>query len=128
MDESTARATAERLRGIINHGLVKAGAILGGNDLVAALKCFGALYIIGAVGRVITPMGLLYTSECWEPVSECLVPVCACHGLVAPSLVCIAAAAFVDAVICAVRPGGHRSCALLTLHFASRNTTSSVRF
>jgi len=61
IDESTARSAAERLRGILNHGLVKAGAILGGNDLVAALKCFGALWIIGAVGRVITPIGLLYT-------------------------------------------------------------------
>jgi hypothetical protein len=29
----------------------------------AAIKCFGALWIIGAVGRIITPVGMLFTSE-----------------------------------------------------------------
>jgi hypothetical protein len=44
-------------------GLVKSGSILGGSDLSAAIKCFGALWIIGAVGRIITPVGMLYTSK-----------------------------------------------------------------
>lgn len=37
----------------------------------AAIKCFAALWVIGAIGRIITPIGLLYTSEC--------VCVCACY-------------------------------------------------
>jgi hypothetical protein len=46
-------------------GLAKSGSILGSNDLSAAIKGFGALWIIGAVGRIIKPVGMLYTSERW---------------------------------------------------------------
>jgi hypothetical protein len=63
IDENTARAAAERLRLIMNRGLAKSGAILSGNDMSAAIKCFAALWIVGAVGRIITPIGMLYTSE-----------------------------------------------------------------
>jgi len=61
IDENTMRAGAERLRVIINRGLAKSGGILGGQDMSAAIKCFGALWIIGAVGRIITPVGMLFT-------------------------------------------------------------------
>lgn len=61
IDENTARAAAERLRLIMNKGLAKSGAILSGNDMSAAIKCFAALWIVGAVGRIITPIGMLYT-------------------------------------------------------------------
>lgn len=125
VDEGTARATAERLRGIINHGLVKAGAILGGNDLVAALKCFGALYIIGSVGRVITPMGLLYTSECWAPVVQCLISVCGVTGWLLPSL--SASLLLLLWMLLSVQCSLGVVVVTTPLHFTSRNTMSAVR-
>lgn len=59
-DEATVNAAAERARQLTNRGLARAGNILGGSDLTASAKAFGALWLVGWVGRMITPVGLLY--------------------------------------------------------------------
>jgi hypothetical protein len=38
----------------------------------AAIKCFGALWIMGAIGRIITPIGMVYTGECLGGVVMCV--------------------------------------------------------
>uniref|UniRef100_A0A383VW79 Reticulon-like protein n=1 Tax=Tetradesmus obliquus TaxID=3088 RepID=A0A383VW79_TETOB len=61
LDEAAVRTLAEKLRVATNDLLALVNALLSGNDLMLTGKAVGALWIIGSVGRIITPMGLLYT-------------------------------------------------------------------
>ncbi|WIA44455.1 hypothetical protein OEZ86_007204 [Tetradesmus obliquus] len=62
LDEAAVRTLAEKLRVATNDLLALVNALLSGNDLMLTGKAVGALWIIGSVGRIITPMGLLYTA------------------------------------------------------------------
>lgn len=74
ISEGSFDATAERLRQITNRALAHAGQILGGKDLAAAGRTIAILWVVGWVGRIITPIGMLY-------VGECLLPGCCSAGV-----------------------------------------------
>jgi hypothetical protein len=58
------RTLAEKTRVATNDLLALINALLTGNDWLLIGKAVAALWVIGWVGRVITPMGLLYTGVC----------------------------------------------------------------
>jgi hypothetical protein len=57
------RTLAEKTRVATNDLLALINALLTGNDWLLIGKAVAALWVIGWVGRIITPMGLLYTGE-----------------------------------------------------------------
>lgn len=61
LDEVTVRTLAEKVRVAANRGLAHVNRVLSGNDFVLAGKAIAVLWVVGWVGRVITPVGLLYT-------------------------------------------------------------------
>ncbi|KAF8060314.1 RTNLB4 [Scenedesmus sp. PABB004] len=60
VDEATARALADKAARGANVALSLLGRVLSGSDLPLAGKAFAALWVAGWVGRIITPVGLLY--------------------------------------------------------------------
>lgn len=62
VDEGVVRAAAERLRLVLNKLLSVVGRLLSGRDLLLNAKAAGALFAIGALGRIASPVGLLYTA------------------------------------------------------------------
>ncbi|KAF6260281.1 Reticulon-domain-containing protein [Scenedesmus sp. NREL 46B-D3] len=62
LDEAAVRSLAEKTRVATNDLLALINALLTGNDWLLIAKAIAALYVIGWVGRIITPMGLLYTA------------------------------------------------------------------
>jgi hypothetical protein len=75
LDESAVRTLAEKLRVATNDLLALINALLTGNDWLLTGKAVAALWVIGWIGRVITPMGLLYTGAQILWVS-CVLMVC----------------------------------------------------
>jgi hypothetical protein len=70
LDEAAVRTLAEKLRVATNDLLALINALLTGNDWLLIGKAVAALWVIGWVGRVITPMGLLYTGAHAGPFSN----------------------------------------------------------
>jgi hypothetical protein len=64
------RGIAERGRVAANAVLALLGRLLTGADLPLAGKACAVLYITGWVGRVITPVGLLYLGACALTVAK----------------------------------------------------------
>jgi hypothetical protein len=62
LDETTVRTLAEKVRVAANQGLAFVSRILSGADLILTFKTLVALWVAGWVGRLITPVGLLYTA------------------------------------------------------------------
>eukprot|EP00882_Tetradesmus_deserticola_P001202 GHRQ01001300.1.p1 GENE.GHRQ01001300.1~~GHRQ01001300.1.p1 ORF type:complete len:220 (+),score=102.29 GHRQ01001300.1:159-818(+) len=62
LDEETVRSLAEKTRRATNDLLALVNALLTGGDWLLIGKAVAALWVIGWVGRIITPMGLLYTA------------------------------------------------------------------
>lgn len=63
LDETTVRTLAEKTRVAANQGLAYISRILSGADLVLTAKTVAALWVVGWVGRIITPIGLLYAGK-----------------------------------------------------------------
>jgi len=61
INEEGARALAEKSRRHFNTALATLGRLLSGNELTLALKAVGALWVIGWIGRFISPVGLLFS-------------------------------------------------------------------
>lgn len=60
IDEAGARAIAEKARQHVNLALAKVGLLLGGTDLTMSIKALAVLWVVGWVGRIISPVGLLF--------------------------------------------------------------------
>lgn len=61
LDETTVRTLTEKTRVAANQGLAFVYRVLSGNDLVLSFKTVAVLWIVGFVGRLITPVGFVYT-------------------------------------------------------------------
>eukprot|EP00879_Flechtneria_rotunda_P000627 GHRR01000740.1.p1 GENE.GHRR01000740.1~~GHRR01000740.1.p1 ORF type:complete len:224 (+),score=66.58 GHRR01000740.1:244-915(+) len=61
LDETSVRSIAEKVRVVTNKGLALINRLLSGEDLILAGKALVVLYATGTLGRIITPVGLLYT-------------------------------------------------------------------
>lgn len=62
IDEATWRSVSEKLRGAANAAFAAAGCVLSGNDIAASLKAAGVVFLIGWAGRLMSPIGLAYTT------------------------------------------------------------------
>lgn len=62
VDEATAKDVAERLRVNANRGLAVARRVAVGEELGLSLRALAALYGLGTLGRIATPLGLLFAA------------------------------------------------------------------
>lgn len=62
IDEAVAKQAAEKLRVSINKALAVVRRVLSGDEIGLSLKTAAALYVAGALGRIATPVGLLFTA------------------------------------------------------------------
>jgi hypothetical protein len=60
VDEAAARQAADKARAALNVGLGLGGRVLSGEDASLSLRAAALLFLAARVGRVITPVGLLY--------------------------------------------------------------------
>jgi hypothetical protein len=60
IDESAARQAADKARVAANALLSLAGRVLSGEDAGLSLRAAALLYVTARVGRVVTPVGLVY--------------------------------------------------------------------
>lgn len=60
IDEAAARQAADKARSVLNHGLQLGGRVLSGEDLGLSLRAAVLLFFAARLGRIITPVGLLY--------------------------------------------------------------------
>lgn len=62
VDEATAKQLAEKLRVNLNKALAVVRRIISGDELLLTAKAAAALFVTGALGRVATPLGLLFAA------------------------------------------------------------------
>lgn len=62
IDEPTSRQLADKARVALNDGLALVSRVLSGHDLKLALGVTATLWVVGWIGRIITPAGLLYSA------------------------------------------------------------------
>lgn len=62
VDEATGRAVAENVRSALNRLLAALSRVLSGNDIATSLKAAALVWVVGWCGRLLSPVGLLYTA------------------------------------------------------------------
>lgn len=62
LDETTVRTITEKTRVAANKGLAFVYRVLSGNDLALSCKTVSLLWMVGWIGRLITPVGFVYTT------------------------------------------------------------------
>jgi hypothetical protein len=60
IDETAARQATDKARSVLNHALQLGGRVLSGEDLGLSLRAAVLLFFSARLGRIITPVGLLY--------------------------------------------------------------------
>lgn len=63
IDEAAAKSVAEKLRGNANRVLSVGRRVAAGEEIGLSLRAAGALYAVGTLGRIATPLGLLFAGE-----------------------------------------------------------------
>eukprot|EP00877_Chromochloris_zofingiensis_P010913 jgi/Chrzof1/6075/Cz17g08010.t1 len=61
IDDATARNLADKARVFLNDCLALLARILSGTDVALSVRTAAILWVVGYVGRFITPVGMLYT-------------------------------------------------------------------
>lgn len=62
IDEAAAKQVAEKLRVNLNKVLAVARRVVSGEEIALTLKAVAAFYVTGVLGRVATPVGLLFVA------------------------------------------------------------------